>query len=175
MPTRSIMKKTTRTTHKRQPKPKSQNELQFTPHPKVAEHYNFLIYQFMEWISSHLCDCSRTFKGDLTEMLVLAVIGQMAVRHNVNEAAKNYALDGEELSLSISRISELTSIPRETVRRKLLGMKKKGWLEQDEHSRWKLVMNGDESVVAIDVKQLETRSLTRMVNLVDAINNQIRK
>lgn len=174
MPVRSITKKTMLTTQKRRLKPRLQNEGQFIQHPKVAENYHFLIHHFMEWISSHLCDCSRTFNGDLTEMAVLAVIGQMAIRHNVNEAVKNYALDGEELSISISRISELTSIPRETVRRKLLGMKRKGWVEQDENDRWKFVMSGNESVVANEIKPLETRSLTRMMNLVDAINNHLK-
>jgi len=175
MPTKNIIKKTPRTTPKKHAKPKSLNETQFIQHPKIAENYNFIIHQFMEWISSHLCDCSRTFNGDLTEMVVLAVIGQMLIRHNANEAARNYALDGEELSISISRISELTSIPRETVRRKLLGMKRKGWVEQGENGRWKFVMNGNVSAVSIDVKPLETRSLTRMMNLVDAINNHIKK
>ena len=99
----------------------------------------------------------------------------MLVRHNANESLRNYSLDGEELSISISRISELTSIPRETVRRKLLGMKRKGWVEQDENGRWKFVMKGNESAASIDVKPLETRSLTRMMNLVDAINNHIKK
>lgn len=69
----------------------------------------------------------------------------------------------------------MTSIPRETVRRKLLGMKRKGWVEQDDNGRWKFVMNGAESIVAQEVKPLETRSLTRMMNLVDAINNHVKK
>ncbi len=174
MSTSSISKKMMQKTQTRHSKPKSQNEAQFIKHPKIDENYNFLILHFIEWISSHLCDCSRTFNGDLTEMVVLTVIGQIFFRHHANEAARIYALDGEELSVSISRISELTSIPRETVRRKLIGMKRKGWVEQDENGRWKFVMDGNQSVAAKEVKPLETRSLTRMMNLVDAINKQLK-
>ena len=54
MPTKNIIKKTTRAAQKTQLKPKSQNETQFIQHPKIAENYNFIIHQFIEWISSHL-------------------------------------------------------------------------------------------------------------------------
>ena len=171
----NIIKRTTRSNKKKAPQAKSLNELPFIQHPKIENNYDFLVHQFMEFIGSHLCDCSRFFNGDLTEMVVLTVIGQIFFRHLTNEAVKNYDLGGEELSVSISRISELTAIPRETVRRKLLGMKRKGWVEQDDNGRWKFVMNGAESIVAQEVKPLETRSLTRMMNLVDAINNHVKK
>ena len=140
MPNGNNVTRTTRSNKKKAPQAKSQNELHFTQHPKIENNYEFLVHQFMEFIGSQLCDCSRVFNGDLTEMVVLTVIGQIFFRHLTNEAVKNYDLGGEELSVSISRISELTAIPRETVRRKLLKMKRKGWVEQDKKTKQNILL-----------------------------------
>lgn len=148
----------------------TEKELPFKPHPKIEEHGEFLLLHFMEWIGAHLSDCSRVFNGDLNEMMVLSVIGQVFVRHYGYRTAQIYELDGEELTVSAARISEITSIPRETVRRKLLSLMARGWLEQAENGRWKMVMDGDVSVAAKDLAALQTRSLTRLMNLVDTIN-----
>lgn len=145
----------------------------FAPHPKIKENEDFLLLHFMEWIGSHLCDCSRVFNGDLTEMLVLTVIGQMFVRHHSNEATRNYSLDGEVLTVSIAQISEATSIPRETVRRKLFALQKRGWISQTENGGWTFNMNGEKSYAHDDLRPLQMRSLTRLLNLTEAISKQI--
>lgn len=150
----------------------SEKDLTFSPHPKIAEHGDFLVLHFMEWIGAHLSDCSRVFDGDLTEMMVLTVIGQTFVRHYGYRTAQIYELDGEELTVSAARISEITSIPRETVRRKLRSLKERGWVEQVENGRWKFVMDGDTSVAANDLMPLQIRSLTRLMNLVDVITEK---
>jgi hypothetical protein len=149
-----------------------ESELTFSPHPKIEEHGEFLILHFMEWIGAHLSDCSRVFNGDLTEMMVLTVIGQVFVRHYGHGAAQNYELDGEELTVSAARISEITSIPRETVRRKLRSLNARGWVEQAENGKWKFVMVGAESTASRDLMPLQMRSLTRLMNLVDAISQE---
>lgn len=150
----------------------SEDRPSFTPHPQIDQHREFLLYHFMEWIGSHLSDCSRVFGGDLAEMMVLTVIGQAFVRHYGHEAARNYDLDERDLTVSAARISEVTSIPRETVRRKLHLLKQRGWVEQVEDGRWKFVMEGDTSVVSQELMPLQMRSLTRLMNLVDAINKE---
>ena len=151
------------------------NHSAFTPHPKIEGNEQFLMFHFMEWIGSHLCDCSRVFKGDLIEMTVLAVIGQMFVRHHSNEATRNYALDGEVLTVSIAQISEATSIPRETVRRKLLLLQKRGWVEQMSNGGWTMKIIDGQSTANKDLQTLQTRSLTRLLNLVDAVSSHIQK
>ena len=151
------------------------NHSAFTPHPKIEGNEQFLMFHFMEWIGSHLCDCSRVFKGDLIEMTVLAVIGQMFVRHHSNEATRNYALDGEVLTVSIAQISEATSIPRETVRRKLLLLQKRGWVEQMSNGGWTMKIIDGQSTANKDLQTLQTRSLTRLMNLVDAVSSHIQK
>lgn len=161
------------TTRARKPKVVKVSNPDFTPHPKIEEHKEFLLLHFMEWIGSHLCDCSRVFNGDLTEMLVLAVIGQMFVRHYSNEATRNYSLDGEVLTVSIAHISEATSIPRETVRRKLLSLQKRGWVNQANNGGWSLTVNGKTSQSYQDLRPLQMRSLTRLLNLTQAISKKI--
>lgn len=150
----------------------NEQELGFSPHPKIEEHIDFLVLHFMEWIGAHLSDCSRVFKGDLTEMMVLTVIGQVFTRHYGHRAAQIYELDGEELTVSAARISEVTAIPRETVRRKLLSLRERGWVEQAENGRWKFAMDGAESVAARELMPLQIRSLTRLMNLVDSISQE---
>ena len=146
--------------------------LSFTPHPKIQEHGEFLLLHFMEWIGAHLSDCSRVFNGDLTEMMVLTVIGQVFVRHYGHKAAQIYELDGEELTVSAARISEITSIPRETVRRKLRSLMERGWVEQAENGKWKMTMDGQIAVASRDLMPLQMRSLTRLMNMVDTINEE---
>jgi hypothetical protein len=150
----------------------NEQELGFSPHPKIEEHIDFLILHFMEWSGAHLSDCSRVFEGDLTEMMVLTVIGQAFVRHYGYRAAQIYQLDGEELTVSAARISEITSIPRETVRRKLHSLMKRGWVEQAQNGKWKFVMDGASSVAARELIPLQMRSLTRLMNLIDTINEK---
>lgn len=157
----------------RRQKPVTHNHSTFTAHPKILGNEQFLMFHFMEWIGSHLCDCSRVFKGDLIEMTVLAVIGQMFVRHHSNEATRNYALDGEVLTVSIAHISEATSIPRETVRRKLLLLQKRGWVEQMDNGGWTMKIVDGQSNANKDLQNLQMRSLTRLMNLVDAVSSHI--
>ena len=164
---------TKKPTQSRRQKTASQNHSSFTPHPKIQGNEQFLMFHFMEWVGSHLCDCSRVFKGDLIEMTVLAVIGQMFVRYHNNEATRNYALDGEVLTISIAQISEATSIPRETVRRKLLLLQKRGWVEQMDNGGWTMKIVDGQSNANKDLQTLQMRSLTRLMNLVDAVSSHI--
>ena len=164
---------TRKTTRSRKRHTAPSNHSTFTPHPKIKGNEEFLMFHFMEWIGSHLCDCSRVFKGDLIEMTVLAVIGQMFVRHHSNEATRYYALDGEVLTVSIAQISETTSIPRETVRRKLLLLQKRGWVEKMDNGGWTMKIVDGQSNANKDLQNLQMRSLTRLMNLVDAVSTHI--
>lgn len=148
----------------------TEHNIGFVPHPKIAENYEFLLVNFMEWIGSHLADCSRVFAGDLSEMMVLAVIGQIFVRQYSVPAVRDYELDGNELTVSAARIAEITAMPRETVRRKLKSLEKKGWVEQVQGGKWKFVMDGEISVASKELMPLQMRSLTRMMNLVDRVS-----
>lgn len=101
-------------------------------------------YQVAHLISSFtvplMRDLYRLFDGDMVEIIVLGEIGT----HNVSqffsrsaEAIPEYWLDDERQRHKYMRpcnalsISEATGIPRETVRRKVNQLIKKGWLHRD--------------------------------------------
>jgi hypothetical protein len=44
------------------------------------EKYRFLQYHLTQFFTEHLLDAARAFDGDLSELLVLAVIGQVYIR-----------------------------------------------------------------------------------------------
>jgi hypothetical protein len=143
----------------------------FVPHTKLQDNYDILIMHYMEWINADLADCSRAFDGDLIEMAVLNVIGLIFIRHSSAPTAQDYGFDREELTVSAARISKITALPRETVRRKLKALKERGWVEQVQGGKWKFVMDGETSVASRELMPLQIRSLTRMMNLVDALSN----
>lgn len=126
-------------------------------------------YHCVEFLVGHLCDCSRAFSGDLQELLILALIGQMHLRACTNPeqdgAIWRSAMD-VDTSISASRLSDVTGIPRQTVRRKLLALKSRGWIAQNAAGRWHIVL--DEQGVAIsrrDLAELDDRSLERFARL----------
>ena len=87
-----------------------------SPVPDLAKDALYFRYHLVEFITEHLIDLSQAFDGDLQQVLVLAIIGQVHVGqllkpdNNHGDAAQ---------SISASRIADITCIPRQTVRRKL--------------------------------------------------------
>ncbi len=105
-----------------------------------------LVHQVMErhfstlhpvWIEQHLnllCELRRVFGGDLDTPIILAVIGQ---RYFETRTGKPFsygaALDGNVPPTggrltNIESIAEAAGIPRETVRRKVNDMIRRGWI-----------------------------------------------
>jgi len=142
---------------------------------KIEPHKDVFRFHFIEWMAAHLADCSKVFKGDLIEMLVLTIVGQAFVRVNANLAARKYSLDGDDKSVSISYIAEASGIPRETVRRKLASLKKRGWVEQVEGGEWKLRRNNESSVAGIELKDLQDRGVARMVYMIEMLGPYLQK
>ncbi len=85
-------------------------------------------YELVQFLTEHLADCSEVFEGDLIEMLVLAIIGQVTL--------ESYSRDGILKSVNASRISDIIGIPRQTVRRKLLRLAERGWIAQNGSAGW---------------------------------------
>jgi Fic family protein len=92
-------------------------------------HYNATQYHWVQFFSEHMADVSRALGGDLQQALILAVVGQAALEHVRNRrdrAAAQHELGG----VNASRLSDITGIPRQTVRRKLDLMARQGWIAQ---------------------------------------------
>jgi DNA-binding transcriptional ArsR family regulator len=136
-----------------------------------GSNYPVYQYRFVEFFVEHLADVSRVFSGDLQQAMVLAIVGQVRLR-----AVREARARGEPLSARLqgdattaSRIADVTGIPRETVRRKLEALRRKGWIAQDEEDRlWRLQVdaNGVGSVARRDLAGVDSRALARVARLV---------
>jgi hypothetical protein len=116
----------------------------------------------------HLTDASTGFDGDLQQMLILAVIGQAKIRA-VKAAIESGQDPGGAMlilaGISASRLSDITSVPRQTVRRKLAAMRDKGWIEQDPDGLWHITVNDGDAVVRDDLGTIDARAIGRVARL----------
>lgn len=141
------------------------------PQTDLSSDAMYFRYHLVEFITEHLIDVSRTFEGDLREALVLAIIEQVLVgvmnKHGVG-AAK------DSRSIAASRIADITRIPRQTVRRKLASLKKRGWIEQDELKGWRLILSDNGRAVALrDLTEIDARGIQRGIRLVRAYKERL--
>ena len=133
----------------------------------LRRHYPQVQYAFVEFISGHLADVSRVFKGDLQFPVLLAVIGQTTIKGHAAATRAGVRLqdiDPRSLGLTSFRLADATGIPRETVRRKLLEMQRRGWLER-KGNYWTLVFEGDRAKLLDDLGDLDARGLERLARL----------
>lgn len=128
-------------------------------------------YCFTDFIAEHVADISRTFKGDMQMAVLLAIIGQVSIQAATAAEATGRTIQEmppERRGITTLRLSEATSIPRETVRRKLAAMEKKGWLTRSENY-WLLVINGTVSVARLDLASINTRAIARAARFYAAV------
>jgi CRP-like cAMP-binding protein len=127
-------------------------------------------YRFVEFFADHLADLSRAFAGDLQAAMVLAIVGQVRLRA-MRETLARGEKPGEALpgdGTTASRIADVTGIPRQTVRRKLLAMKARGWIRQDDDGRWRIVAETDGVTTPVrrDLAEFDRRAMARIARLV---------
>jgi DNA-binding IclR family transcriptional regulator len=67
--------------------------------------------------------------------------------------------------MSALRIADVSGIPRETVRRKLVSLHDKGWVEKHPRHGWYLVGPTGQSPARDALRDLETRSYRRLARL----------
>ena len=130
----------------------------------------YLVYQYhsVEFLCAHLADCSRVFGGDLQQMLVLAVIGQVHLRSYLDAAADG-SIQPRDIpdrpAITASRLADVTGIPRETVRRKLTLLERRGWIEKTREGAWRLVMEDGSAPARSDLQGLDGRTTRRFAEL----------
>lgn len=122
---------------------------------------------------SHLGDLRRHL-GDLDDALLLAAFGlgpvgdkRRAAQRNRDAAAMALGAPIATLGLTnAKRLSEVTGIPRETVRRKLERFKARGWVEQEKSGAWLLSMDAQgKARVAEALSPLHSAFLQRLARL----------
>lgn len=142
-------------------------------YPKIAvmmknlsrEEYRLLQYHFVQFITEHLSDVSRVFNGDLQEVLVLAIIGQVYM--HADEQGR------ENAPIAATRIAEVTNIPRQTVRRKLQSLERRGFIYQIESGGWQLVVRDKEAVAREGLAELDRRGIERLIKLVTRLKSHV--
>jgi CRP-like cAMP-binding protein len=131
----------------------------------ISANYPAFQYRFVEFLADHLADCSRTFQGDLQQMLVLAIIGQMELHARIRVSPET----GGRASITASRIADVTGIPRETVRRKLLALQRRNWIVRQLDGSWSLSLEAGLAVARTDLKALDERSIGRWAKLLGSV------
>nr|WP_111301200.1 hypothetical protein [Paracoccus saliphilus] len=125
-------------------------------------------YRWVEFFIEHMADLSRTFRGDLQLMMVLALVGQVhmrAVRAARKAGTDPSAIPAERLSINASRIADVTAIPRETVRRRLTALERKGWLLRNGEASWQLAVEGGKATARVDLEVIDRRAMVRLARL----------
>jgi CRP-like cAMP-binding protein len=131
----------------------------------LQEQYPDAQYHLVQFLSEHLVDCTRVFQGDLTRMVVLAVLGQAML--GAHRAASE---SGLRRSMTASRIADVLGLDRETVRRKLKAMAELGWLRQNADRSWEIATDRDGNTkVRQDLAALDGRGLERVARLYAAL------
>lgn len=128
--------------------------------------YSEFQYTFVQFFTEHLTDLSRSFRGDLGEMLILAVIGQAFIDAYHERGRGNAPEDIRARAwINASRLSDVTGIPRQTVRRKLDALERRGWIERNNEAEWTLRFEGPSSVARRELKELDDRAIDRVALL----------
>ena len=133
-------------------------------------------YRLVEFLAEHLADVSRTFDGDMHAPVILANIGQVSLQATATARTSGNELKDmppERLGMTACRLADVTGIPRETVRRKLVAMAERGWIERQD-GYWVLTLAGDEAKVRQDIMPLDRRSLQRAARLYCQLDEVVR-
>lgn len=134
----------------------------------LGENYALYQYHFVEFFIEHLCDISRTFRGDLQEMIVLALVGQVqirAMRMSIETGVPLADLPSARLSITASSIADVTGIPRETVRRKFASLEQKGWVHKNSDGSYLLAINEGVAAAKVDLSEVDARALDRVARM----------
>ncbi|MCB1499334.1 MAG: hypothetical protein KDK07_06030 [Bauldia sp.] len=136
-----------------------------TAQRSLREQYPDAQYHFVQFLSEHLVDCARVFEGDLTRMVVLAILGQSLLAE-YRASGKG----GPQRSMTASRVADVSGLDRETVRRKLKALAARGWIRQIADRSWEIATDpSGDTKVRRDLDALDARGLERLARLYVAL------
>lgn len=128
----------------------------------LAADYLFYQYHAVEFVAGHICDLSKEFGGDLSEMLVMAIIGQMELHRRLSHVEPEAVA---RPAISASRIADVSGIPRQTVRRKLSSLARRGWIEEADNASWRIRIVDGASPAHKDLSAVDQRKMRRIAEL----------
>jgi DNA-binding transcriptional ArsR family regulator len=117
-------------------------------------------YVFVQFVTEHLVDCRKQLDGNLDDVLILAILGQSRIRAFLTASSGSPAAPG---ALGASRLADVSGIPRETVRRRLSALGRRGWITRLDDGSWSIAGTAGESPVRRDLAELDRRGMARML------------
>jgi hypothetical protein len=134
----------------------------------LVAHYAAVQYHYVQFLAEHLTDCRKTLGGDFDDLMMLAVLGQRFLQARL--AFDNGESEAEaRVWMSALRLSDVTGVPRESVRRKLFRLEKRGWVTHDPALGWRLAGTMREAQARIDLGELDKRGLDRLARLLAGV------
>lgn len=121
-------------------------------------------YHYVQFLTEHLADCAAEFGGDLEAVLLMAILGQRRLA-NAHEERPGDPIDPSRMGMSSLRIADVSGIPRETVRRKLAALQRKGWIERHPRYGWYVAGTAEATPARLSLAGLEARSIRRLARL----------
>lgn len=151
------------------------------PRTRVAEiegdltdkdNYPVFQYAYNQFLSEHLADLSREFDGDLQQVLILCVIGQVFIAERIKTPKSD---ELQPPGITASRLSDVCGIPRETVRRKLKRLEQKNWIRSNDDQSWTIVIDEGFSIARRDLLQLDERAVSRLARMHATLERLVRR
>jgi hypothetical protein len=144
-----------------------------TPHTVVEENYVKFQHEFIEFLFAHLVDMRVIFEGDLDALLIFISVSRYYLRDERANPGMNEDEIGANRHLTLSRIADLTGIPRETARRKLKQLEIRGLLEKGPHDNWRLAVLEGQPVIRTKYQPVWRRVMERLVRLVRTLKSDV--
>lgn len=113
------------------------------------------------------------FENDFDAMLVYTAISRYYLRNERVGLSDENAPSCMGYGLTAARISEWTRIPRETVRRKLHRLEKRGLLERGPHDEWRIAQRDGQPVIRIEYAEEWREELSRIVKFVSSLKDHV--
>lgn len=167
----------------KQPQYSLQTSTEFDPHQYEADFVALYLSSFVDFhlpwtifFVSHLSRVRRHF-DDLEDALLLSAFGLnplIETARSLRQVGNTKGVSYDDVKPMLAptnavRLSDLTGIPRETVRRKLIRFRQKGWIEQDAQGAW-VLKTGPEggASIAMHFKELNSGLLRDLAKLLSS-------
>jgi hypothetical protein len=143
------------------------------PSTVVADNYIKFKHEFLEFLFAELVDMRTIFEGDLDTLLIFISISRYYLRDERSHPGAGDADFGAQHHLTLSRIADITRIPRETVRRKLKQLEARGLLERGANDNWRLTVRDGQPVIRTTYEDVWRREMQRLVKLVRSLRADV--
>ena len=141
------------------------------------------MYLWLRYSTEYVTKIRSYFGGDFDQAVILAIIVMHQIRrrqieaHQSDSAPEPFGAPHQKPAwVNAKSVAEVTGIPRETVRRKLLIMQRHGWLQTDQRGRFALAVGPDRrAVVAVQFKEMVDWIAPHLTRFVCTYSDKMKK